>query len=655
MAKKAAIAVEEVEEPIFRDCSKTSVQELYRPVLSEYVKDDLPILGSKEHSWWQEQIKRCLHGWIAPDGRYINGYHYFYINFVTLPIWDRDEKRFKMDRPKWRDNDSDVLNILWGNRMIKTPDGGQRNARNHIEGKPRGIGWTYYTLCAVKLYFFIFKPDRPVGSAYPDDQNVDEERNMFQKAWDLLHPVFKTWKGIKLEVLNNNTEEFVVGEKIKGDKLNRVHNVARFDVIGTESAGVYKGARMYLMIAVEAGKWKKNSLKNYISENEPSARLGDTQWGSFIIGGTSNAIINPSSAYKDLFYGHKKWNATQHFSPGTKVLQGFFNEFTGKSDEKGAYAQKMRDRKAKEGDNNLYNQEVIENPLTPEEAFSPNLKMAYSAALINKQIGYIRENRIQSLWRRGKLEYRLDVYRNRTKQVEFVEDPTGEWLVNMEGLPNYSFEGLHIAGIDDRYKSRDPGKPVDAEASRNAMVVYRRSTIYPGLKSDMPVGIFLGEAADMNDAFEDFYKGMLFWDIKDTMYEYNADSFINFLKKDKKEFSRLYHIGDNALPGIKLTPKAKQEVTFIGSKWFNEGIFEKCTSIEILEALRIWGGKVNTDIGSAFHLVLLLRELMEYTMVTVKEQGHSIHTTYMRLGDPYEEAVSNKPSSEYFKLGQRAA
>lgn len=653
MAKSAVAELEE--EPAFRDCSNISVQDLYRPVLSEYVDQDrLPIVGSKEHVWWQEQIRRCLFGWIAPDGKFINGYHYFYLNFVTLSIWSEDTKSFDEAKPLWRDNDSEVLNILWGNRMVQNPDGSARNAKNHIEGKPRGIGWTFYTLCAVKLYYFVFKNDKPVGSAYPDEENVDQERNMFQLAWDMLHPVFKHWKGKKLEVLNNNTGQFIIGEKIKGDKINRIHNVARFDVISSDKAGVYKGERMNLAIAVEAGKWKKKSLKNYISENEASIKLGNRQWGSFIIGGTSNAIINPTTAYKDLFYNHKSWYATQHFTPCTKVLFGFFDEFTGKSDVQGAYAFKMQHRKDREGDPNLYAQELIENPLTAEEAFSPNLKMAYNGAMINKQITYIRENKINTLWKKGRLEYKLDIYRNRTRQVEFIEDGTGEWLVNMEGLPNYSFEGLHIAGIDDRYKSRDPNKPVDDEASHNAMVVYRMATPYLP-KSDMPVAVFLGKAADMNDAFEDFHKGMVFWDIKDTMYEYNADAFPNFLKKDKKDFGRLYHIGDNALPGIKITPKVKHEVTSLGSKWFNDGSYEKCTSLEILEALRVWGGKSNTDIGSAFHLVLLLRELLDYQMVTRRDEDSHIQATYVRLGEEYTTGTTPTKTSPYFKLGQRAA
>lgn len=632
-----------------KDYSHISVQELYRPVRFEEVPEGLPILGSKAHLWWAEQIKRCKHGWIAPDGKFINGYHYFFINFVTARIWDTATKKFVWKSPLWRDNDADVLDMIWYNRPTEGPDGELFNARNHIEAKARGIAWTTYTLLGVKLYTFVFHNDLPVGSAYPDEENVAEEKEWFIRAWELLHPVFRSWEGKTLEVLQSNEEEFVVGWKLTG-KTNRVVNKARFDVIGTENAGVYKGDRMRLMIAVEAGKWKKNSLNNYISENEPSATLGTVQWGMFLVGGTSNAIINGSTAYRDLYFKHKSWNATAHFSSKTKVLFGHFDEFTGKSNEVTALKHIRAIRDSKLDNPILAQQDIIENPLNVKEAFIPNMKNVYNAAAINKQIQWMDDNHIESLWERGRLEWDVDVNRKRTGTVSFEPDPKGEWLVNLEGGPRNEYENLHVAGIDDRYKSRDPDKPVDEKASKNCMIVYRQPTIYP-IKNDMPVGVFLGDDADMENAFDDFYKGMIYWNIRQTMYEYNADTFTRYLR-ERGESHRLFHVGDNVLPGTKITPKLKTELTGLGSKYFNSGRYLTNTSKPIMEAMTIWGGKTNTDIGSAFHLVLYILHLTENFMVTELKKEKEANSTYVKLGAPAEQTQQKYTGpATYHKLG----
>lgn len=638
---------------VFKDCSGISVQELYRPVRSELVPKGLPLLGSKEYTWWQEQIYRCLHGWIAPDGRYINGYHYFFCNFVNTRIWDRKARKFDWIAPLWRDNDSEVLDIIWNNRPRMNPDGTSFPGRNHVEAKARGIAWTTYTLMGVALWHFIFTPDAPIGNAYANDDVINKEKQWFQKAWRLLHPVFRSWEGEMLDVVASNKEEFIVGRKLS-DKENDVHNTCFFHVIGTDTgAGVYKGERMRLMIAVEAGQWKRKILKSYISENEPSAGLGTESWGMFLVGGTANSIINSSTAYRDLYEQPHTWNATSHFSSKAKVMLGFFDEFTGKSDEKGATEHFMRIRKSKEGDPEMYQQELVENPLTAREAFRPSMRSTYNNAIIAEQIQMIEDQNLDAYWKRCRLVWEVDVHKKRTGNVLYEPHEKGEWLINMEGLPNRRYGNLHIAGIDDRYKTREEDATVKKDHSRNAMVVYRQPTMYP-IKSDMPVGVFLGENPDMDVAYDEFYKGMIFWDIKQTMYEHNADTFPQYLR-NKGEQNRLYYIGDKKVPGIKVDAKVKTELTFLGSQYFKEGRHLRNTSIEILESMTIWGGKINTDIGSAFHLVLLLLELTKNHEVTEKKEEET-KSTFVKLGDPAARAqAKTHTQGKFFRMNRRAA
>ena len=34
--------------------------------------------------YWDQETKRCLNGYVAPDGDAITGYHYFYLNYSPI-------------------------------------------------------------------------------------------------------------------------------------------------------------------------------------------------------------------------------------------------------------------------------------------------------------------------------------------------------------------------------------------------------------------------------------------------------------------------------------------------------------------------------------------------------------------------------------------
>nr|UWI35729.1 MAG: hypothetical protein [Bacteriophage sp.] len=43
------------------------------------------------NSYWDCETERCLHGYTAPDGDYITGYHYFYLNYSPIMRIDQTE------------------------------------------------------------------------------------------------------------------------------------------------------------------------------------------------------------------------------------------------------------------------------------------------------------------------------------------------------------------------------------------------------------------------------------------------------------------------------------------------------------------------------------------------------------------------------------
>lgn len=633
------------------DYSDISVQDLYRPVLKERVPD-IPNKNpdDPDYKWWKEQIKRCENGWIAPNGHYLNGYLYFYLNFCKVPILPPGGSRLEPHPPLYRDNDEDILNQIWANTGRLLPNGKWYNAKNHIEAKPRGIAWSTFTLLGVGMWTFVFKNDKRIGCAYPNDDIIEGERQWFKDTWHALHPMFKRWKGQDYIPIHDSEKLFSVGYKTGTRK--HAQNFCHFDVVGQEiKAGTYKGKRLNLMIAAEAGLWVGQSLRNYYTENEPALKLGTTQWGMLLIGGTSNAVINKSTTYKEMFESPESFNATRHFTPKTRVLFGHIDYKTGKSNEVTALAEIRALRESKLGDPNAYLQETVENPLNWKEAFLPNNKSAiYNSALINDHISWIKENHADK-WAKGSIEPELDIYNKPTGKYRFLENSHGDWYINLEGTPKPEYENLHVAGIDDRYKTRGSEQKVTREGSKNCMIIYRKPTLYE-MKSDMPVAMYFGNAPDMVVAYEEFYKGMLFYDIQKTLYEYNSEGFIMFLR-EKKALNRLYHI--NGLPGIHIvSAEHKAELTYLGTQYFTAGRYKNITLPLILEEIGKWSTGVNTDIASAFHVVLKLLQLTETSYVTKqKELDERPQTVVIQLG-PTNKSTEIRIGTDYpiIRLGR---
>lgn len=635
--------------------SEGSVQRMYRPVVYMKKIPDIPPndKNNKGYQWWAEQLYRCQHGWTAPNGKYINPYLYFFMNFVKIrPLTQETIGKSEVISPYYRDNDDDITSIIWNNTRKETPLG-VTNAMNHVEAKPRGIAWTTLSLFGVGLWTFIFRSDWPIGSAYPLDKYRNKERLSFIQAWGDLHPIFRRWKGRNLEILNNSEEEFRIGWKISGKQVHS-HNIALWHVVSSDKAGIYRGDRMNLMMAVEAGLWEGNSLKNYVTENEPCIMLGTDAWGMTLVGGTSDMINNASTAYRDIFESNEAYRASRHFTPVTKVLYGCINYYTGQSEVEKAYKIIMDRRAMYEGDADRYARELVENPIRWEEAFVPNIQFAYNARAINEQLQFIRFNQLDQLWVKGELYYAEDINGKPTTEVRFRANEDGMWMINMECQPNFKYEGLDVAGIDDTFKGLDPRIRRKKDASQNAMVIYRRRCeTFPG-KTDLPAAIFFGHSPEMGVIYEEFLKGIRFYNIKYTLYEYHHDAFVNFLNLEG-EGSRLYYV--DGKPGVAPDKSMKAEQTLLGSKYFREGRYRKNTSTQIMEALNVWGSKENTDIGSAIHLIFQILEFVKDQPVELSEKVYERNSSYIILS-AQEEGQNRKENakSNYIILpGRRSA
>lgn len=620
-----------------------SVQVRYRPVWV-YRREhgnvpDVPTIDKStfEYGWWKEQIRRCMFGWVCPDdGKFISGYHYFYMNFCkvkyTIP-WIKDQVVNEYDYPLYRDNDDIIFSILWNNRPGLKPNGERIPAKSHVEGKGRRKGWTT-NLYGLFMHDFIFQGKGGlIGCAFPEIQTLNDERQEFKMVYEYLDPIFKRWGGVDLIVAKDSEAQFSIGEKI-GNNRYIIHSTFLFAHVGSkESTDVFRGKKFYRLGVSEAGMWGGDTLIKFYSANKDSMGLGDRIFGSFVVGGTSDMINNTSVDYKMLFTDHKRFGFTRHFTPAYMVYEGHFDYFTGKSNIETAKASLESKRKLLEENERLYRQEVLENPLKWEEAFDPTQNTIYSYEILDKYIADIKDLRRDRMWKRFKLEYDYDYTKGRIDKTKVrpVHDPKGPWHIDTS-CPvgkNNRFENLYLAGIDDVRLNRVEGAKKRSGDSKNAMVIWIRDMPNLKIPTNKPAALYLDDPINVTDAYEEFLKGMIYFNLgkANTLYEYNNPAFEMFLK-DRKQAWRLFYTGSNQ-PGLRVGNDTNTDyMTVLGKEKLMEGVFKNIDYALFIEELKLWRLR-NTDVSSALHLIWYLMQWKSEVMVKAVDAANDYTSNYI--------------------------
>lgn len=660
--------------------SKKSVQYLYRPVLHDVIPP-LPIasdIRSDSFKWWKEQIRRCQHGWIAPDGVYINPIHYFYMNFVSIEIFGHKKDAIaELTNPFFRDNDKSILDFFWENMSKVTPSGDLIEAHNTLFAKPRAIAYTYMVNYAVNMWVFVFRPDKPIVFAYEEESLMAQESKDFIEAYKRLHPIFKRRNGEDLVIYNSSKELFSVILESERAKLKVTTSSTKkksrakdeelplfnraFFILGTRDKGKLKGKRLNMITIAEVGKWTK--LKDFIAASEPCVTTGKYKFGMINAGGTSDDIAPDNKDFEELFEKPDALLFKVHLTYAYMVLHGFVDYETGKSDIASATAYIKQRLEQLKSERKSYIDFKSAFPLNKEDFFTPTIEYTYPTEEIEKQEEYVTKNLLNRDWRRGKLIAQTDIEGNPTGLVIFKEDPEdtpeknkGFWWVNILKHPSKGIRGEFIATIDDVLKQYATQEKTDAAESKNCMIIYSKPSLYSPL-SDMPVGMYFGRLRDNNETYYEFAKAMSFWDIQDAsvFYEYHNMSFPNYLDSIGLK-SRLYHI--NGEPGIKLLDTHKQQAVDLGNAYIKDQRLANWTNLKMLTSLKKWTlhKKVNDDIGSAIHLLFLFLDLIKYNQTVPIFQN-----TEVRRHQPFQlnslrESVENKTELKRmnFRLGPRS-
>lgn len=589
-----------------------SAQVKYRPVINN---EDFPFDFPRElyfnpetdedfqhKETWDEELRRMKKGFTAEDGKWVNPFYYFFLNYCKADILNIETEESEIGNPYYLEFQNEFADLLWfcqytvvninnaksekqRNKIIK-------DAVNIMVAKGRRKGLTTL-ICGFLIYLFIFGKNVKLGYGYPDEKTYITFRAIFDEMINGLPPMLKPnmiTPDNKEEIGNSYIDE-------NGDTIttNRIYwgNFAT-------STGAFRGKKLFFVFFDEAGKYEKWSRVKGATKD--CFKIGKRKIGYYVLGGTSDAITN--KGYKD----YKDDVDKPHLSDGIRFLiyayegmHPYVDYNTGKSIREPALREIKKERKKlkEEGKIDDLRFAVQENPVEYSEFFVTPGGNVYDNDEINDQISWIVNSGKEKEIVTGRLEFEEDGYGRTTGKVIFIEDKKGYWQIYKKCMPNGTPpKGLHLASFDDVYKSVAPNSD-----SMPSMMIYKDYDLNEE-ESDLPVAVYINSNKDRKNRFKDFLMGSIFFNAS-TLGEINDEAMVNYYRN--KGYIELLKKGTNGSYGYSghaWDGKFKSQSEELMLSYIENKRLRRCYFIDALNGLKDWGMK-NTDIGICYHGVLL--------------------------------------------------
>lgn len=370
--------------------------------------------GTKEYyDYWDEQERRCLEGWVTPNGIPLTGYHYFYLNFfridrsTTKIIRGRKIKQRDYLQPRFYDGDWEFFWLVdiarygiskkdyqhlkdIGFDLDIHPDD-LEGGKNLVVLKARRKGYSYKVASmATRNYFFL---GRSKNFMLAFDKKYLQGDGIYQKFLDGMAFVDEKTPFTQPRVVDKAASlEIKSGYKVVEDGTEITKGKQSY-VAGVSLKDNPDGARGKageLVVFEEMGKF--SGLKTAWDITSHTVNEGDEALGLMIAFGTGGTEGADFEGAQELYFEpeenhciriNNKWDDGAdgtwcgYFVPVYKNLPGFMDE-DGNSLEDLAIEYEMKQRaikkKAKRGE--AYTQYIAELPFNPREAvlsFDTNL------------------------------------------------------------------------------------------------------------------------------------------------------------------------------------------------------------------------------------------------------------------------------------------
>ena len=261
------------------------------------------------NTYWEQETDRCLNGYIAPDGDYITGYHYFYLNYS--PIMKLEEVKYTdrngnirtrreriLDFPRFWDYD-----YYYYNAIEEAEDQGKH--MSVIKSRQRGYSFKGASML-VRNYELI---PGSKNFAVASEQKFLIGDGLLTKAWQIMDFIDKNTAWDKQRLVSTRMER-VAGYKVTDEFGKQTEQGYMSSISGItlkNDPERIRGTRGKLVLWEEGGKFP--GLLDAWRIEQPSVETDDgVAFGLMIAYGTGGTEGASFTGLKELFYKPEAYN-----------------------------------------------------------------------------------------------------------------------------------------------------------------------------------------------------------------------------------------------------------------------------------------------------------------------------------------------------------
>lgn len=621
--------------------------------------------GTTEYiQYWEEETKRCLEGYFAPDGDWISGYNYFYLNYcpiqriVEKEVTNRFNKKI-IQRVKDREF-ADFYDYDY--YFFNAVEEAEENGKHMVVLKSRRKGYSFK--CASMLCRNYYLIPESKSYAYASENEFLIKDGIITKAWEFM------------DFIDEHTAWAKKRQKVD-TKLHRRASILATDELGNKKEIGYKseiigvtikndpqkvrGKAGKLILFEEAGK--SPYLREAWNIARPSVEQDGIAYGLMIAFGTGGTEGADFEGLKDMFYNPDAYGCISFdniWDDGAQSNKcGFFipqytnldvKDENGKRlymDEDGNtivnkaldYILSLRQPVIENAkDSRTVDRYIAEQCLTPAEAClemtgnifpKKELQQHLSAIRINKKL----QNHKQVgdlVWDgKGGLTWVQKKFGDITKYPLSKEDDQEGSIVIWEHPVKDAPVGLYIAGCDpyDHDKS--------GTSSLGSTFIYKRFQNFEEYY-ELPVAEYTGRPETAEDYYENVRKLLVYYNAR-LLYEnerkgifpYFTHKHCDYLLADQPDI--LVDIVNNSSvqrrKGIHMNRQIKDYGEGLIKEWLNEEYAPGCKNLTkimsepLLEELIAYNDKGNFDRVMAFMILMIYR--LQLHNLHVKEKHNT--------------------------------
>lgn len=626
-------------------------------------------IGTTDYiQFWEQETNRCLHGYVAPDGDEITGYHYFYLNYSPIMKLDEVEytdkhgnKRKRRERilgfPRFYDYD-----YYYFNAIEDAEDAGKHMAV--LKARQRGYSFKGASML-VRNYELI---PGSKNFAVASEQKFLIGDGLLTKAWQIMDFCDKHTAWAKQRLTSTRMER-VSGFKVTDEFGKSTEQGYLSSITGItlkNDPERIRGTRGKLVLWEEGGKFP-NLLTAWRVE-QPAVETDDgVAFGLMVAFGTGGTEGGSFDGLKELFYKPDAFNVLSFPNiwddNAEETKCGFFVPSWSNMDavdENGQFrfmdkdGNTYKDLAIKE----LINQRnvikdggatqqsidrfISERPLKPQEAVLELGKNIFPRKLLMDQLTRIRTNKkLQSMkhivdltWENG----RVTAHEKKsgditTYHLKKDDKPEGSVVIWEYPVTDPPF-GLYIAGCD----------PYDHDESftnsLGSTFIFKR-VLAGEAWNDVIVAEYSGRPATAEEYYENvrklltFYNArLLFENERKGIYPYFTNKHCDYLLADQPDKIITEIFKDSKVQrrkGCHMTKQIRAYGEGLILEWLMEEYEEGHTNLErvysepLIEELIENDGVKNVDRLIALCMVMLYREeLYQIKVSAAKEKNKQV-------------------------------